>query len=378
MTRRLKLALCVALAATSVTALAARENQELSGSRAAVGDRNMVIPLVGWNVDAKGFIEGHKGMLAGKGTGNTKAATDITTVYRPVPVCRLVDTRGFPAAITIAGPLAPNSTTNVNAAGNCGIPSTGVAGLSISFHVRNATVNNGGFISFMQQGVPITGVNAVFNFGTTWTATTANISLPDDSGNFEIYIAQSSVDVIVDVNGYYQDMDFVDTGTQELNIFGSVTNAGGSVFEVSNSAAGAALTATNFVGGPSLRIIGGSVNVAGAGINSSTAAFVLEVNTAGAFGAGGNLCGGVPSMAVINNPMLNGDSSAIVFVTPRENAPSSNVGVNAPSGSIGPVSAFYIQGQCTPSAANHWAVRDKSGASLVNLSQYSIFFAKTQ
>jgi len=29
-----------------------------------------------------------------------------------------------------------------------------------------------------------------------------NVSIPNDSGNFEIYIAQSVVHVIVDMNGY--------------------------------------------------------------------------------------------------------------------------------------------------------------------------------
>ncbi|MGE5099659.1 MAG: hypothetical protein ACM3SX_06710, partial [Deltaproteobacteria bacterium] len=153
----------------------------------------MTIPLTSWAVDTKAFLTQRSEAKA----GNLKAASDKATVYRPIPVCRLIDTRGFPAAIAIAGPIGPNTATNVNAAGFCGIPGGGVAGLSISFHVRNATINNGGFIAFMQQGVPVTGVNAVFNFGTIWTATTANISLPDDSGNFQIYVAQSSVDVIV-------------------------------------------------------------------------------------------------------------------------------------------------------------------------------------
>lgn len=375
-TRRLNLALFVALVATSATALAARENQELSGTRTSPGgDRNMVIPLMGWNVDAKAFIQSRKATLSSKGAANTKAATDIATVYRPVPVCRLVDTRGFPAAVTIAGPLAPNSTTNVNAAGKCGIPSTGVAGISISFHVRNATINNGGFISFMQQGVPITGVNAVFNFGTVWTATTANISLPDDSGNFEIFIAQSSVDVVVDVNGYYQDLDNVDVGTQELDIVG---NTAGDTFEVSNLGSGSALAGSNFGNGAALRINSGSFAVAGAGINSGTAAFIFEVNTAGAFGSGGNLCGGVPSIAVINHPMLNGDNTAMVLVTAREGAPTS-VATPAPAGSPGAMAAVYIaSGQCSPDAANHWAIRDKSGTSLVNRSQYSVFIIKAQ
>jgi len=345
-----------------------RLSLDASGS---TNDRFMQIPLSGWPVDVKAFIAQHQSAKA----GNLKAATDVATVYRPVPVCRLVDTRGFPAAITIAGPLAANSTTNVNAAGFCGIPSTGVAGISISFHVRNATVNNGGFIAFLQQGAPIAGVNAVFNFGAIWTATTANISLPDDSGNFEIFVAQSNVDVIVDVNGYYQDLDNVNVGAQELDIVGNST---GDTFEVANFGSGSGLAGSNFGGGPAIRINRGSLAVSGAGIGSDTTAFILEVNTT-PFGSGGNVCGGQPSFAVISHPMLDGDPTAIVLVTPRERTPTS-FGTAAPNGSPGPVAAVYLgSGSCAPTdAANHWAIRDKTGSALVNRSQYSVLIVKTK
>jgi len=39
---------------------------------------------------------------------------------------------------------------------------------------------------------------------------------------------------------------------------------------------------------------------------------------------------------------------------------------------------YIASGQCSPDAANHWAIRDKSGASLVNRSQYSVFIIKAQ
>jgi hypothetical protein len=366
-----KIGAALLVGAASCAAFAARtvDDRGFGANRPAVNDRMLAIPLTSWPVDTKSFLAQHASAKA----GNLKAATDKATVYRPIPVCRLIDTRGFPAAITLAGPLGPNTATNVNAAGSCGIPGSGVAGISISFHVRNATVNNGGFIAFLQQGAPIAGVNAVFNFGDTWVATTANISLPDDSGNFQIYIAQSSVDVIVDVNGYYQDLDLLDTGNQELDILGNVScgSPGCKVLEVSNLGNGAALMATNVGGNNALMLNAGAFAVAGAGINSGTAAFIFEVDT------GANVCGGTPSEALISHPMLNGDSSAVVLISPRERAPSSVIGVDAPPGSAGPIAAVYHAcGTVDPNS--RWGIRDKSGAALVNHAQYSVFIIKSQ
>ena len=349
--------LLMALAgAVSTSAFAATAMQEAADATTQLvnGGVSMTIPLTSWPVDTKSFVV----QKASKGGSTLKAATDRATVYRPIPVCRLVDTRGNPAGLNIPGPLAGGTITNVNSAGVCGIPGTGVAGLSVSFHVFNFTVDNGGYIALLQQGAPISGVNAVFNTGAQWTAATANISIPDDSGNFEIYIAQSTVHVIIDVNGYYQDLDFVDTGPQELDIHGNVScgSPGCKVFEVTNEGNGAALAGTNLGGGPGLRIGNGSFNVAGAGIGSGTTAFVLEV-------------GASTACAVISHPMLDGDAAALVLVTPREGTPLS-IGGNAQPAVA--VSAAY--GTC---AGGKWGVRGITGALPAN-TQYSVFIIKSQ
>jgi hypothetical protein len=345
----------------------------MSASPEVMSGPNMTIPLTSWPVDTKSFIEQHAAVT--KGGSTLKAATDRATVYRPVKVCRLIDTRGNPAFITLPGPLTPG-VYPISSSGVCGIPAgTPVAGISISFHVFNTTPNNGGTIAFLQQGAALTGVNAVFNPGAEWTAATANISLPDDSGNFEISITQSTVQVIVDVNGYYQDLDFVDTGTQELNIDGAVP-AGGTVFEITNTDKGIALSGANLGGGPAINITGGPFNVAGGGIGSATTAFILEAGT-----AGGTICSGSSAIVVINNPLLDGNEDAIVLVTPRENATTSlGSGNHGPLLTHGPYNAFFIQtsGACGAGAVSHWAVRDASGTALPSHAQFSVFFMTTQ
>jgi hypothetical protein len=349
------------VSAVSLSAFAAPlvsvQERSSTDNAVTIDGPSMTVPLTSWTVDPKSFITQHRQAI----NGNLKAATDRATVYRPIPVCRLIDTRGNPAGINIAGPLVGGSVTNVNSSGVCGIPAgTGVAGLSVSFHVFNFTVNNGGFIAFLQQGAPISGVNAVFNTGAQWTAATANISIPDDSGNFEVFIAQSTVHVVVDVNGYYQDLDFLDTGAQGLDIHGvvSCSTPGCKVLEVTNEGNGVALAATNLNtpgDNPAFRIGAGSFNVAGADVGSGTTAFIFQVNTA-------SLC--AANTAPINHPMLDGDASALVLLTPRGGSALTPAPVAAVYNSTGAA--------CT----NHWAVR--GAGALANGAQYSVFIIKSQ
>src|SRR4029077_16734615 len=109
---------------------AVRDASRMAGT-AIQGGPNMIVPLKSWPVDAQSFIAQHQKT----GGGTLKAATDLATVYRPIPVCRLIDTRGFPAFITIPGPLLAGSNTNVTPNGACGIPKVDVAGLSVAITV---------------------------------------------------------------------------------------------------------------------------------------------------------------------------------------------------------------------------------------------------
>jgi len=330
---------------------------------------NRVVPLKGWTVDVKSGVE-MVNQAREKGPGQLKAATDPVTVFRPVVPCRLVDTRSAPNPVPpIGGPtIPPNTRRTINTNGNCGIPTQGVAGISLTLITFNQTPNTGGFISLVAPGASITGTNDIFNFGAQWAGTSVNTPT-NDAGAFDVYISQATADVIIDVNGYYANLDLIDVGGQNLSISG---NSSGTTFEAINNGTGPAIGATSFTGsGPALKIFNGWFAVGGAGVGTSTTAFILQVNTSAAFGSGGNICGGQPSVAVIDHPMLNNDANALVLVTPREST------TTPPGGSAGPVAAFYLSaGGCSPNAGTRWTLRDKSGAALVNGSQYNVFIIK--
>jgi hypothetical protein len=330
---------------------------------------NRAVPVTGWTVDTRAGIETVNKARQKSPTGLKAAADDPVTVFRPVVPCRLVDTRSAPNPVPpIGGPtIPPNSRRTINTNGNCGIPTLGVKGISLTLITFNQTPNTGGFISLVAPGASITGTNDIFNFGAQWSGTSVNTPT-NASGAFDVYISQATADIIIDVNGYYADLDNVDVGIQELDIVG---NSPGDTFEVANFGTGSAIAADNFGGGAAIKIYNGSFAVSGAGVGSSTTAFILQVNTT-PFGSGGNLCGGQPSLAVIDHPLLNNDPNAIVLVTPREST------TTPPSGSIGPVSAFYLPtGGCSPDAGLRWTLRDKSGSALVNGSQNRVFIIKT-
>ena len=355
--RALGATLLVGCAAYGASAIAAPAQER---SRLAPGAHSP--PLEDWEVDREAGVAEVRAKLY----ANAKAPQDKATVFRPVAPCRLVDTRGTGTggAFVINGPLAPNSSTNVSTNGLCGIPTSFVAGLSLSFHVQNATVNNGGYISFLQQGAPVSGTNAVFNFGAVWTAATANVSIPNSSGDFAVFIALSQVELVVDVNGYYQDLNSLDVGTQQLDLTGSTPS--GATFGFRNSSdTGTAvdIQAT----GTALSIGGGRIRVAGAGANTNEAAFVHVANASANFGtlaSSGNLCSGTAlgkSLTIIDHPYLNNNPNALLFLTPS----GTRNQIHEP---------FYVTDNLCASAVanNKWAIAGLSQTAYVTGDRFNV------
>jgi hypothetical protein len=253
---------------------------------------------------------------SGKGTGNglAKASTDKLTVYRPLTVCHLIDTRGIGSPV-FAGPVfAANERRTFNNTGGCGVPTSGVAGLALAFYTLNTTPNSGGTLSFLPPGGALTGLQDIFNGGTAWSAGTTNV-ITSFNGSFDVLVNLAAPHLMVDVLGYYEDMDQV-THTTEIDY--TFTGSGDGFQLSASDVNGSALTTGHSLGtGTALKITNGALKVSGAGLNSSTFVFQTKVNTAGTKLAGtGTLCFVGSFGHVIDNPLANADPGAILIITP--------------------------------------------------------------
>ena len=298
-----------------------------------------------------------------------KALGDNDTVgwFRPLAACRLLDTRNLGAPV--GGPaFSPNTTRTISPqtpapANKCNIPSSNVLALQVVFSTQNYTVNSGGYLTLKAPGAPIASVNTVYNLGAQWSAASAVV--PTNSfGEFDVYVNGATAEVIVDVTGYYSDLDNVPTG---INNFDLVGNTGGDIFEVVNSGTGRAITASA-PNGVALSIGSGAFQIVGAGTINSTSrsAFTHKVTAA-------NLCGAT-GYTIIDNTLLNNEPGAQVMITPRQVFD----GGTDPLPANTSISAFYQTTTCgtaLPAGVGYWFVHLGSGAHAVGMA-YNILIIK--
>jgi hypothetical protein len=136
----------------------------------------------------------------GKAIGD--AAKDL--VYTPLTPCRLFDTRaGQSSALgQLGGSFTPGAGRNIVPASLCGIPSSDVNSLLISFTTFNNTPNSGGYISMLAPGAPVNTTSGIFNTGSQWDG--ANTVVPTGpAGQFVVFVAGANAEVVVDVLGYF-------------------------------------------------------------------------------------------------------------------------------------------------------------------------------
>ena len=318
--------------------------------------RSKAVPISNWSPAA---FKSQQTQTTGE---RSKAATDLAAVFRPLTPCRLIDTRAgqISAVGNIGGTIiaSPGTRRPVNLTGQCGIPNIGnVAGLSLSFAVFNSTPNNGGSLSFTAPGAPATGFNIVHSIGLQWNSTSAAVVTGGTGGDFDVVSSGSTVDLIVDVNGYYQELGDLDVGTQQLDITGTTT---GDLFELSNSGASGSTLSTSATGtnGRALQIYAGRFSVGGANIvGGSGTVYVHEVTAA-------SINATCPARTNLNHPMLNGNPNAVILVTPLNNT----VGPN-PNANVTAENVTVAGNACT--ALNNWRLFFNSGNATVG-NRYAI------
>jgi hypothetical protein len=174
----------------------------------------------------------------GIGLVNATSPAGASTLVSITP-CRLVDTRPAPENVgPKISPLGPTEILTVAAHGdngNCtGIPSS-ATGLSLNVTAVGATAPT--FLTIWATGDPqpeASSLNPVPGAPPTPNAVVAGLSA---GGQFDIYNLQGSVNVIVDVNGYYTDHDHDDRYYTEAEIDARVGALEAAVAPLQNSAA---------------------------------------------------------------------------------------------------------------------------------------------
>jgi hypothetical protein len=202
--------------------------------------------------------------------------TDLTAPLPFVGIvpCRLADTRagsGFP------GQYGPPSLTNLNPrtftiAGQCGIPANAGA-VSFNFAVTSLT-SNGNLVVYPAGATPptVSSLNWTPSEGAISNAAVVALGAGGAITVFENGAAGSSVDLIIDVNGYYVPSPVVKT----LNgLFNDVSLVAGSNISITPSGQSLTIAATGSAAGWSL--VGNSGTVAGPNFLGTTDNQALEI-----------------------------------------------------------------------------------------------------
>jgi hypothetical protein len=145
--------------------------------------------------------------ISASDSSKTLGDANADLVYTPVTPCRLFDTRaGLASALgTVGGTFSNQQTKTIAPAGACGIPTSGVASLFLSFHAYNNNPSTLGVIGFMQPATPFSAMAATWT-GANW-ATGTFITRTNPNGSFDAFVGNGqamTADMIVDVMGYFR------------------------------------------------------------------------------------------------------------------------------------------------------------------------------
>jgi spore germination protein YaaH len=144
----------------------------------AAGSTDVVVDVEGW-------------------TSITGNDTDTSGLYRPLVPSRLLDTRS-----TLGGAVGPQQTATVTVLNRGNVPATGVSAVVLNVTATNP--NAASYLSVYPTGGPRPGSSSV-NFTPGQTIPNRVIVGVGANGQASIFNAAGSVDVVVDVSGWFTD-----------------------------------------------------------------------------------------------------------------------------------------------------------------------------
>ncbi len=147
----------------------------------------------------------------GIGIAGAIVSTGAKPVFVSITPCRLVDTRSAPSTVGArATPLNPAETATFTVHGtngNCTIPAGAV---SIAANVTIAAPTSDGFLSVFPADAPLPNAsNLNWSAGQAPTPNAVTVDLSTD-GRVKVFNERGTVNVIIDIVGYYEDHDHDD------------------------------------------------------------------------------------------------------------------------------------------------------------------------
>jgi hypothetical protein len=129
-------------------------------------------------------------------TGFAAGSTNLG--FTPVTPCRILDTRPDDLRVGVLDTLGPGTSPTVNFAGQCGLPAD-VAGLSLNVTAVNATVDT--YITVWATGTkPLA---SSLNPAPGQPPTPNAVITPTSANSFKLFNLNGTVDLVIDVNGYF-------------------------------------------------------------------------------------------------------------------------------------------------------------------------------
>lgn len=142
------------------------------------------------------------GLLVMQAWSASAAPGDTDSTFVPITTCRLVDTRPAPDRVGLLenwGPAETKTVQSTGTNGNCTIP-TDAVGLSLNVTAANATSNT--FLTFWPDGALPLGSSLNPRPGQPPIPNAVTVTL-SSAGSFQLYNRAGTVDILIDVNGYY-------------------------------------------------------------------------------------------------------------------------------------------------------------------------------